>query len=265
MYLIFVAIIMGIVEGLTEFIPVSSTGHLILTGELLGFVGEKANNFTIIIQLGAILAIVVIYWKKLFSMITPKNILDFKANRLNVWHIAAAIVPIGIIGLLVEDYIDKYLFSPMIVVIGLIVGSFLMMFAEKMNKSPKIKSIDDITYTQAFFIGLFQTFALWPGFSRSGSTISGAMLFGLDRKSAADFSFIIAIPVMVGAAGIKFVKMIDILTMNDFLILGTGFVVAFIAAYAAVVTFLKLLNKYSLNVFAFYRFALAAVALIYFW
>lgn len=260
----FTAIIMGIVEGLTEFIPVSSTGHLILTGEILGFVGVKANNFEVVIQLGAILAVVCIYWKKLLSMINPKFLFKYDSSKLTIWHIAVAIIPIGIIGFLVNDYIDKYLFSPLTVIIGLTFGSIALILGESLNKTPKINDMDSITIKQAFFIGLSQCFALWPGFSRSGATISGGLFFGIDRKTAAEFSFIIAIPVMLGASSLKLIKTWSILNIDDLLFLGVGFVVSFIVAYAAVLTFLKILDKYKLNIFAYYRLALAFIAWIYF-
>lgn len=265
MYLFFTAIILGIVEGLTEFIPVSSTGHLILAGNLLGFIGEKANTFEVVIQLGAILAVAIIYWKKIVSMLHPKEILNFKENKLNVWHIAVAIIPIIIVAFLLHKYIKEYLFSPFTVIIGLVVGAIVMIIAENFSSPNSIKQIDKISMKQALLIGLIQCLSLWPGFSRAGATISGGLFAGLNRKAAAEFSFIIAIPVMIAASGFDMLKMWNSLNMQDLAILAVGFIVSFIVAYAAVLFFLRLLDKYSLRVFAYYRFAIAFVAFLYFY
>ncbi len=249
---IIIAIIMGIVEGLTEFIPVSSTGHLILAGHLLNFEGPKADTFEIFIQLGAILAAAVYYWRVLFSLF------KFRMDKFNFVHIFIACLPASIVGLIFHDLI-KSLFSVQTVAISLILGGILMIFAE--SRKPQIKTtattLDQVTYKQALTIGLFQCFALIPGFSRSGSTMSGGILAGTDHKTAADFTFIIAIPMMVGASGVDLLGVAGTLDSQDLQMYAVGFIVSFIVALFSIVTFLKILKKLKLTPFAIYRFVLA--------
>jgi undecaprenyl-diphosphatase len=253
---ILAAIILGIVEGLAEFLPISSTGHLILVGHLIGFEGEKAKTFDIVIQLGAILAITVLYRKRLGSLINIKPILK-KEKKFNVIHILLGILPAIIAGLVLHDIIKTYLFSPKTVVIGLVLGAFLMIFAEKKKGQPTTYSIDDLTYRQALLIGFFQCLAVYPGFSRAGSTISGGLLVKASYKTASDFSFLIALPVMVGATGLDLFKSWENLSINDLPMFAVGFITSFAVAMIAVVTFIKWLNKIGLIPFAFYRFLLA--------
>ncbi|RSK55650.1 undecaprenyl-diphosphate phosphatase, partial [Bacillus canaveralius] len=173
---ILIAFILGIVEGLAEFLPISSTGHLILVGHLLGFEGESAKTFEIVIQLGAILAISVLYRGRLVSLFNIKPILR-KEQKFNAIHIILGVLPAVIAGLLLHDVIKTYLFQPSTVVIGLVAGAILMIFAEKKKPEPTSFSLDDLTYRQALTIGLFQCLAVYPGFSRAGSTISGAVSY----------------------------------------------------------------------------------------
>lgn len=262
MFHYFTAMIMGMVEGLTEFLPVSSTGHLILTGDLINFKGEMAKTFEIFIQLGSILAVVVVYWRRfldLFSGVFTKK----HRKDLNLLHIILAMLPAIVLGLALHDAIKKYLFSPATVVIGLIAGGILMIIAEKRKISHSTVSLDTLSYKQAFMIGVFQCFALWPGFSRSGSTISGGLLVGTNHKVAADFSFIVAVPMMVAATGLDLVKSYDVLSAHDIPFFMTGFVSAFIVALLAIKIFLKLISKVKLTPFAYYRFILAIVFTIY--
>ncbi|MFD2116734.1 undecaprenyl-diphosphate phosphatase [Paenibacillus yanchengensis] len=256
MYELFQAIIMGIVEGLTEFLPVSSTGHLILTGELLGFTGEKEKTFTVVIQLGAVLAVLVLYHKRFIKLL---NFNFKKDSGLNALHIILAMIPAGVFAITLHSLIKKYLFGYETVLIGLIAGGILMLVADKVRRPVISEELDDITYKQAFIIGLFQVLALWPGFSRSGSTISGGMLFGTSQKAAAEFTFIVSVPIMAGASLVDLLDSSENLAMSDFPLFAVGFIAAFIVGMIAVVTFINMMKKIRLSWFSYYRFILAAV------
>lgn len=258
-----IAIIIGIVEGITEYIPVSSTGHMILVGSMLGFEGEKASVFEVFIQLGAILSVVFLYREKFSVMLRPQK-LNIYSGGLSIRHVLAGIVPVMGIGYLLHKPIKTYLFSPYTVIIGLIVGAVFMLLAEKMARRPITTDVDKITVKQAFFVGLFQVLALWPGFSRSGSTISGGLLLGISRGAAAEFSFIIAVPLMAVACIYDLLKVWDKLNLADMQMFAIGFFVAFVIAYISVVWFIKFLNKSTLASFAYYRFVLAALSYYYF-
>ncbi|QYR19509.1 undecaprenyl-diphosphate phosphatase [Paenibacillus sp. sptzw28] len=259
------AVIQGIVEGLTEFLPVSSTGHLILTGRLLGFTGDKADTFEIIIQLGAILAVAVIYWRRLLGLLGLAKVGTDSAGatRLNLIHVILACFPAMLMGLIFQSIIKKYLFSPYTVLIGLVVGGIFMLIGQKMQPKVEAEGIDQLSYRQALLIGMFQCLSLWPGFSRSGATIAGGMLVGASYRAATNFSFLIAIPIMFAATGYELLKNYHSLSAADAGFFATGFVVSFVVALAAVMTFLKLLARLKLAPFAYYRFVLAAVFLIY--
>jgi len=248
------AMIMGIVEGLTEFLPVSSTGHLILVGHLLGFEGERAKTFEVVIQFGAVLAVLVLYFK------TFMKVLQFKLNKgMNFIHILLAMLPASIIGLLLHSVIKQYLFGPSTVLIGLVLGGILMIVAERSKREVTAEEIDDISYKQAFIIGCFQILALWPGFSRSGSTISGGMLSGTSQKAAAEFTFIVSVPIMGGASFLDLIENRAGLTTTDLPLFLVGLCASFIVGMLAVVTFVNLMKKLKLSYFAYYRFVLAAV------
>lgn len=263
------SVIQGIVEGLTEFLPVSSTGHLILTGNLLGFTGEKADTFEIVIQLGAILAVAVIYWKRILNLLgitKEKDNADERlipAHKLNLIHLILACLPAMVLGLALHSFIKSYLFSPYTVLIGLVLGGVFMLVGQQKQAVVQAEDIDQLSYRQALLIGLFQCLALWPGFSRSGATIAGGLLIGASYRAATNFSFLIAIPMMVAASGYELLKSYDTLTASDAGFFVTGFIVAFLVALIAVITFLKLLERVKLAPFAYYRFVLAAVFLIY--
>lgn len=258
-----IGIIIGLVEGLTEFLPVSSTGHMILVADLLNFTGMKATVFEVVVQLGSILAVVVVFWKRLWSVLGVKSE-GYRKTNLNLIHIIIGAIPAGIVGVIFHDFIKEVLFSSETVVIGLVAGGILLIVAEKVSKDPKSTDLDHISYKQAFIIGCFQMLALWPGFSRSGSTIAGGLLFGLDRKTSAEFTFILAVPMMLGASTIDLIKNIDILSASDLPLFVSGFVTAFIVALLAIVSFLKLLEKIKLTAFAIYRFIVAIVFTIVF-
>jgi len=233
-----IAVIIGIVEGLTEFLPISSTGHMILVGSLLGFEGEKASVFEVFIQLGAILSVFILYRDKFFEMLRPRPI-NIYSGRLTVMHVLAGIIPVMGVGFVLHKPIKTYLFSPYTVIIGLIAGAILMLVAEKTCKRPVTRDVDHMTVKQALVVGLFQILSLWPGFSRSGSTIAGGLFLGMSRKAAAEFSFIIAVPLMLVACVYDLLKIWNTLSMDDFTMIIIGFVVAFITAYLSIVWFLS--------------------------
>jgi len=267
MYDWYVAFIIGIVEGLTEFLPVSSTGHMILTQNLMNISHDDPmlKTFDIVIQLGAILAVVVIYWRRILDLFGIRfGVQPVKAKRMNLLHILLGIVPVMLLAFLFDDYIETYLFSAYTVIVGLVLGGILLIVAEKQKHGkPVIDDLDELSYRQALFIGLWQILSLWPGFSRSGSTIAAGMLNGTNRKVAADFTFIMAIPIMFAASGYSLLKAWDSFDTNLASFFAIGFVVSFVVALLAVVTFIKLVGKLKLTYFAYYRFALAAVFLVY--
>ncbi len=257
-----VAVIIGIVEGFTEFLPISSTGHMILVGNLIGFNDEAATVFEVVIQLGAILSVIYLYRDKFRHFFTPAGF--DKDAGLSVWHVAVGIVPIMGIAFLLHGPIKRYLFSPVTVAVGLVLGGILMLLAERYSKKDLLDDVNKMTIKQALWVGLFQVFSLWPGFSRSGSTISGGLFLGLSRKAAAEFSFIIAVPLMFAACLYDLYKNFGVLNANDCKMLGIGFVTAFFTAWLSIVWFMRFLNSSSLASFAYYRFVLAAISLWYF-
>ncbi|WNR43385.1 undecaprenyl-diphosphate phosphatase [Paenibacillus roseipurpureus] len=266
MHTIFEAIIIGIVEGLTEFLPVSSTGHMILTQSLLNTQNDEVmKTFDFVIQLGAIMAVVIIYWKRILSLfgLVKRKSESRTGRKLNLLHILIGIVPAGVIGVLFNDVVDEKLFNTTTVLIGLVLGGILLIIAEQRKEQPKTMVLDDLTYRQAFAIGLWQLVSIWPGFSRSGSTIAGGMLSGVSRAASADFTFIMAIPIMFGASGVYFLKNYDAISSNDLPFFIVGFLVAFVVALLAVVSFIKFVQNMKLTYFAYYRFVVAAVFALY--
>lgn len=262
-----IAVIVGIVEGLTEYIPVSSTGHMIIVGHMLGFEGDLANVFDVFVQLGAILSVIVIYRSK-FEYFFTKEGWQLQENKMGVWHVAAGIVPTMLFAFFVHSAIKKYLFSPFTVAIGLFLGALLMIVAEKYTDNKEeflVQDVDKISIRQSFLIGFFQFLSLWPGFSRSGSTIAGGLFVGISRKTAADYTFIIAVPLMFVACIYDLLKNINLLHGSDFTVLAIGFVVSGIVAYISVLWFLKFLNKSRLTSFAIYRILLSLLTLYYFY
>ncbi len=262
MYEYLVAVIIGIVEGLTEFLPVSSTGHMIIVGDVLGFSGDKASVFEVFIQLGAILSVFIVYREKFMTMLRREN--WTRRDGLSLVHVAAGMFPAMAVGYLAHSFIKGYLFGPTTVIIGLIVGGIYMLVAEKSNVPIKVHRVDQLSIWQCLQIGLFQVLALWPGFSRSGATIAGGLFLGVSRKAGADFSFIMAVPIMLIACLYDFLKIAKLLNASDFLMFFIGFVTAFVVAYGSIIWFLKFLNKSSLASFAYYRFVFAILSAIYF-
>ncbi|WP_233277523.1 undecaprenyl-diphosphate phosphatase [Paenibacillus durus] len=262
---IIIGLILGIVEGLTEFAPVSSTGHLILVGHLLGFEGTvRASTFEIVIQLGSIMAVAFLFWRRILSILgihigADKSEQKSK-EKLTLIHIIIGAIPFGIGGVIFYDYIKEVLFSAQTVVITLILGGVLMIAAEKFKpKHPAAETLDQVTYRQALIVGLFQCFALIPGFSRSGATLSGGLLSGMSHKTASEFTFIMALPIMFGASLKDLIESWEYLSAADIPLFITGFVTAFIVAAIAVKFFLRLINRIKLIPFAIYRFVLAAL------
>jgi len=250
---IFESIILGTVEGITEFLPISSTAHMIIVSTLLGLKQTMQNvAFEVIIQLGATLAIVFIYLEKI----------NFKEVKL--WKkVLLAFLPLAIIGFLLRHRI-KELFTVETAAWMFIIGGIVFFIVEKLysEEKVKIKDVEKVSLKQALIIGFFQVFALIPGTSRSGATIVGGMLSGLSRKTAADFSFLLAIPTMFAASGYEFIKNISSFQEQNFTVLITGFVVSFLASYIAVKLFLKYVQKYTLNAFGIYR-VIVGIILLY--
>ncbi|MBD7962939.1 undecaprenyl-diphosphate phosphatase [Fictibacillus norfolkensis] len=264
------ALILGIVEGLTEFAPVSSTGHMILVDDMWlksqDFLGKyPANTFKVVIQLGSILAVVVVFRQRFIDMLglsRNKATNEITGSRLKLTQVIVGLLPAGVLGLLFEDYIDEYLFTTNTVLIGLAIGAVLMIFADRFaakNQNPVIDTVDKITYKQAFSIGLIQCLSLWPGFSRSGATISGGVLLGLSHRAAADFTFIMAVPIMAGASGISLLKNLEYFSMDAMPFFVVGFISAFVFAMLSIRFFLNVIEKVKLTPFAIYRLVLVAV------
>ncbi|MFB6422200.1 MAG: undecaprenyl-diphosphate phosphatase [Candidatus Malihini olakiniferum] len=253
-----VAFILGVVEGLTEFLPISSTGHMIIVGSWLGFNDEKTKTLEVIIQLGSILAVFMIFWHRLFCLIGIRfSTLLYEERskyQLKLTHILLAMIPLSVVGLIFHSTL-KSLFNRQNVMYALIFGGITLLAAEWLKpKIPRANKLDDITYPQAFIIGCFQCLALWPGFSRSGATISGGMLVGISRYVSSEFSFILAVPTMMGATMLDLYKSWHFLSITDLPTFAVGFITAFLIALIAVKTFLKLIKGISFIPFAIYRF-----------
>jgi len=257
------AILLGIIEGLTEFLPVSSTGHLIISGHLLGFTGPKAETFEIVIQLGAILAVVALYLPTFWGLVRPSG-RAFSGIR-GLWLLFLTSLPASLLGLFAHSAIKEHLFSPVTVAFALIAGALAILLVESLRIPKRVGDLDHITPRLALGIGCFQCLALWPGFSRSAATIMGGMILGVDRRAAAESSFVAAVPIMFAATGYDLLKSWRLFSPDDFLVLALGFGVSFLAAWAAVKVFIALLGKLTLRPFAWYRLALAPIVLWVFW
>ncbi|GAB7022785.1 undecaprenyl-diphosphate phosphatase [Salidesulfovibrio brasiliensis] len=258
----YVAVVLGIVEGLTEFLPVSSTGHLIIAGHLLDFTGPKAETFDIVIQLGAILAVVQLYWRNFLGLLKHDPNHAFSGFR-GIKLLVLTSIPASLLGLAAHGYIKQYLFGPTTVAWALGVGAVLIFIVEAMPKRVRTTNLDQITPMLALGIGMFQCLALWPGFSRSAATIMGGMILGAERKTAAEYSFIAAVPIMFAATGYDFLKNYSLFGTEDLLFLGIGFLVSFVSAWLAIKSFIFLLGRMTLRPFAVYRIGLAALVLLF--
>jgi undecaprenyl-diphosphatase len=256
------AIILGIIEGLTEFLPVSSTGHLILTNHLLSFEGAFANVFNVVIQMGAILSVVIYFFKDLMPKSTKKEDVH---QFVSLWsRVVIGILPAGIIGILFEEVIDKYLFNTTVVAIALLVGAVWILLIDKPTGNKlTIDAINELSYKKVFAIGLFQCLALIPGMSRSAMTIIGGLIMGASRKIAAEFSFFMAIPVLGGAGLIKLIKYGVNFTNEQWGILAMGTFVSFVVAYLVIATFMSFIKKHTFRPFAYYRIVLGILVLLF--
>ncbi len=255
------ALVLGIIEGITEFLPISSTGHLIVSADLLNFKSTE-QVFEIAIQLGAVLAVVYEYRQKFTHVITNIG-RDKKVNRF-VLNLAIAFLPAAVIGLLFSKVIKSYLFNPITVATALVIGGLIIFWAEKRqeNKRPRVLSVDDMKSKDALLVGVAQVFALIPGTSRSGSTIIGGMLGGLDRKVATEFSFFLAVPVMIAATGYQLIKYRHLFSTDDIATIAIGFVAAFISGLFAVRALLKFLATKNYVPFAWYRIIFGGIILL---
>lgn len=273
------AVVLGIVEGITEWLPISSTGHLILVDEFLklNVSDEFKEMFDVVIQLGAIMAVVVIFWSQLWPFGKKKNEHPWKAEGFGAWvkadvfvmwfKVLVACVPAAVVGLILDDWIDEHFYNAWVVAIALIVFGVAFIIVENWNKgkTPKVNSIDELTYKAAFIIGMFQLLAaIFPGTSRSGATIVGALLIGISRTVAAEFTFYLAIPVMFGASLLKIVKYGANFSANEIIILLTGMLVAYIVSIFVIKFLMGYIKKHDFKVFGWYRIVLGILVLGYF-
>jgi undecaprenyl-diphosphatase len=259
-----IALLLGLVEGLTEFLPVSSTGHLILVGHWVGYTGEKADTFEVFIQFGAILAVLLVFFRRFLGLWPRKNQTGF-AGWQALWLLFLATLPAVILGKLFHGTIKEHLFNPLTVSIGLALGGIFILVVEKWQPKKRFDGVDSLNARAAFMIGCFQCLALWPGMSRASSTILGGMILGLERKQAAEFSFLAAVPLIFGATAYDLYKSWHLLSVADLPFFATGFVMAFFTAWAAIRFFLGYLASHTLSVFGWYRLGIALLAAWYFW
>jgi undecaprenyl-diphosphatase len=254
------ALILGVVEGLTEFLPVSSTGHLVLAGDLLHFNDERGKLFEIVIQSGAILALCWEYRVKIASVVGGLGS-DRTAQRF-VLNLAIAFLPLAILGLAFHKAIKAHLFQPVPVALAFIIGAFIILWAEKRQHHIRVDSVDDLTPADAFKLGLAQACALIPGTSRSGATIIGGLFLGLSRKAATEFSFFLAIPTLLAATGYELYKERHLLALSDIGMWAVGFVASFISAFLCVRWLLRYISSHDFTAFAWYRIAFGIVVIV---
>ena len=260
------ALLQGIVEGLTEFLPISSTGHLILVSDFLGLNDEKGKVFDIVIQLGAILAVVWEYRARFAKALG--GIASDPVQQRFAANLFVAFLPAAIVGLVFQKAIKQYLFNPVSVAIALIVGALVIFAVERWyarHGKPRVTTVDAMTWKEALVVGLAQCFSLIPGTSRSAATIMGGMLFGLSRQAATEFSFFLAVPIMFAASGYQMAKYHSLLTRDDLGIFAIGFVTSFVFALLAVKALIRYVARHDFQAFAWYRIVLGVVVLAYFW
>lgn len=264
------AVLFGIVEGITEWLPISSTGHMILLDEFvkLDVSAEFLEMFLVVIQLGAILAVVVLFWNQLWPFSTKEKYF-IRKDTFKMWFkILVACIPAAVIGLLYDDVLNEMFYNYQTVAMALIIFGILFIVIERQNRDMRIRvsSIAQITYPVAIWIGIFQLIAaVFPGTSRSGATILGALMIGVSRTVAAEFTFFLAVPVMLGASLLKLVKFGFYFTVDEAILLGAGMVVAFVVSIAVIKFLLGYIRKHSFVVFGWYRIVLGIVVLGYFW
>ena len=261
---ILLAIILGVIEGLTEFIPVSSTGHLIIANNWLSFEGEFSNLFAIVIQSGAILAAMIYFRDKVLPPI--RSVQKMKAYILLWLKVAVSIIPAVALAIAFEDIIDAVLFKPVVVAFALILGATLLLITERRQKKITTAGDAEITFKQAFIVGIFQCLAIvLPGMSRSASTIVGGMTVGYSRKLAAEFSFLMAMPALIGASIFKLLKFEGTITAGEWQMLGVGTFVSFVSAYFVIAFFMNYIQKHDMKIFAYYRIILGLLVLALFY
>ena len=279
------AVLLGILEGLTEYLPISSTGHLILAGHWLGFTGHVAVSVEICIQLGAVLAVVAYERTKILSFLSHANrerrslrrhlqspsssfmhaVRTSTVTHHHLWFLiglGAAFLPAALVGLLAHEWIEQHLFSPRTVALSLIIGGIIILIVESWPKPVRCTVLERIGLSRAVGVGLAQCVALIPGMSRSGSTIVGGLLLGLERRVATEFSFFLALPTMFAATGYKFVQSHHLFNTQDLLALSIGLTVSFLVAWAVIAAFLGYVERHTLKVFGYYRVALGTIILI---
>ena len=257
------ALILGIVEGLTEFLPISSTGHLIIVGDLLDYTNEQSKVFEIVIQLAAILAVCWLYRARIAAVVT--GMWSQERERRFATNILIAFVPAVVLGLLLHSVIKTYLFNPLTVAGALIVGGFAILWIERRVYRVRFAEVDDIGWKEALKVGLAQCLALFPGVSRAGATILGGMVFGLSRRAATEMSFFLAIPTMLAATVYDVYKARDILSMDDLPVFAVGFVSSFIFAMLAIKGLLRFISHHNFNAFAWYRIGFGLIVLATAW
>ncbi|MDD2686048.1 MAG: undecaprenyl-diphosphate phosphatase [Gallionella sp.] len=258
--LLFKAAILGVVEGLTEFLPISSTGHLIILGDLMGYNDETSKVFKIVIQLAAILAICWDYRERLTKMVVGLPT-DPLAQRF-AGMLFLGFLPAAVLGLMFHSTIKELLFNPITVATALIVGGFIILYVERRAYHPTINSVDEMRWQDALKVGFAQALAMIPGTSRSGATIMGGMIFGLSRKTAAEFSFFLAIPTMFAATAYDLYKNWALLRVEDVPVFAVGFIASFLAAMWAVKSFIKFISNHTFVVFAWYRIVFGLIVLL---
>lgn len=266
------AILFGIIEGVTEWLPISSTGHMILLDEFihLGVSAEFYKLFEVVIQLGAILAVILLYFEKIWPLKQKDGSLTLDRSILNLWgKIIVACFPAAVIGVLFDDWMEEHFFTPEVVAVTLIAYGFLFAIIEKYNLGSKsVKTVEDISYWRAFEVGVFQLFSLVPGTSRSGATIIGGLLIGLERSVAAEFTFYLAIPVMIGASLLKLLKYVMrmgfVFDSNELLLLAIGCIVAFVVSILIIRFLMSYIKRHNFIVFGYYRIVLGILVLGYF-
>lgn len=253
------AALMGLVEGLTEFLPVSSTGHLILFGDAIRFTGPSASVFEVVIQMGAILAVLLVYHQRFVPLVT-----ELRANKKTQHFLkllVIAFIPAAVIGVLAHHAIKEYLFNPTVVALALILGGVIMIVVERLNIKASTQEVDQMDFRQALKIGFFQVLAMVPGVSRSASTIIGGMFSGLSRKAAAEFSFFLAVPTLTAASLYDLLKSWKDLQADDLGLILVGFITSFVFGYLVVVSFIKIIVRYGFTPFGYYRIVLGALIL----
>lgn len=260
-------IILGIVEGITEWLPISSTGHMLLVDEFiqLNMTQSFKDMFFIVIQLGAILAVVVIFWNRMFPFEKKDKKWTIKHDTIQLWmKVAVALVPGTIVTLLFDDYVEAHFHTPVVIAIALIFYGIAFILIENRKKEPVTTRLQDITYKEAFMIGVFQILSIIPGTSRSGSTIIGGLLIGVSRVAVAEFTFFVAVPVMFGLSGLKLLGFGFAFTQQELFTLILGMVVAFIVSIFVIKFLMDYIKKHDFKVFGWYRIILGTIVLVYF-